>query len=147
MIHSPDGTFHSSLPPASRRGQIQHAPARDRLSGGVRLRRGLHEFAVEAVLGIQTVNGIGFRIRRKCEHGDVAIEVEPGGRLRQDAIEERRALNALFAGDDALHSVFGGVPRPAAAGPAGAVVHADFESQPVRFPDRMGKLEGRATPG
>ena len=73
--------------------------------------------------------------RGKGEHGDIPIKIQRGGRLRQQAAEIRRASHAHFAGRDALHRVVRRVPRSAAAGPAGAIFHADFESQPVRFLD------------
>ena len=48
-------------------------------------------------------------------------------------IENSGALGARFARSEALHGIGHGVPRTTAAGPAGAIFHAEFEAEPVRL--------------
>ena len=77
---------------------------------------------------------VAVRIRRwcrACQHDDVAIEVLRCRRLRQRRVEVGRAFEDALTDHDPLRRLVRFDPRPAAARPAGIVVHVDLESQPV----------------
>ena len=73
------------------------------------------------------------RRRRERQHRDVPIVIRHRLRLRQRGLEAPRAFDVGLGPDDLLHGQLGRDPRPAAAAPAGVVVHVHLQPQPVRL--------------
>ena len=78
-----------------------------------------------------------FRRRGKSQHGNVAVKIGAGFRLRRRRRYGRPAFYLHLACYNRFHAVFRGIPRPAAVRPARAVVHAQRQPQPFRFGRRM----------
>ncbi len=95
-----------------------------------------------------------FRHRHR-QHGDVAIIVAQRFRLLERVMEVRWALDDGLCPDDLLHRELRRDPRPAAAAPAGVVVHVDFQPQslclaasmPEKVPPEWSGKRGRAPRG
>ena len=83
--------------------------------------------------------------RGKCQHGDVAIEILHGRRPRQRPSKCRGPSTSVSLDGDLLHRQFRRDPRPAAAAPAGVVVHVDFQPEPLRL--AAGVLDERPPEG
>ena len=109
------------------------------------------------------IEGLGFDVRdavvarrRESQNGDVPIEIPDGLRLSERSREMRRPREPALRPDDLLHRLLRGDPRPAAAVPAGVVVHVDLEPEPPRLgdgvleeppplvPHERGRADGRA---
>ena len=99
--------------------------------GDFQLRRRARGLGSAVVLGRRTFEG---------ENCNVPVKTERDRWLRQLAIESDRTFDMRFAGSKLLHGVFRRVPRPAAAGPARAVLDANFKAEAVGLLQR--ELEG-----